>query len=44
MTNYLQKVINLFYFIDENLRKVFKNNLESHNINHANSIFTITPI
>ena len=36
-------MINPYYFIDENLKKVFKINLESHNINHANSILTITP-
>ena len=33
-----------FYFIDENLKIGFKINLESHNINHAISILTITPI
>ena len=44
MTNYLQKIFNPFYFIDENLKTGFKINVESHNINHANSIFTITPI
>ena len=32
------------YFIDENLKNGFKINLESHNISHANSILTITPI
>ena len=32
-----------FYFIDENSKIGFKINLESHNINHANSILTITP-
>ena len=37
-------MINPFYFIDENLKNGFKVNLESHNINHANSILTITPI
>ena len=31
------------YFIDENLKNGFKINLESHNVNHANSILTITP-
>ena len=36
-------MINPYYFIDENLKNGFKNNLESHNINHANSILTITP-
>ena len=34
---------NPYYFIDENLKNGFKINLESHNINHANSILTITP-
>ena len=38
-----KKMINPYYFIDENLKNGFKNNLESHNINHANSILTITP-
>ena len=32
-----------YYFIDENLKVGFKNNLETHNINHANSILTTTP-
>ena len=36
-------MINPYYFIDENLKIGFKNNLESHKINHANSISTITP-
>ena len=36
-------MINLYYFIDENLKNGFKINLESHNISHANSILTITP-
>ena len=36
-------MINLIYFLDENLKIVFKINLESHNINHAKSILTITP-
>ena len=34
---------NPYYFIDENLKIGFKINLESHNINHANSIITIAP-
>ena len=34
---------NPYYFIDENLKNGFKNNLESHNFSHANSILTITP-
>ena len=33
-----------YYFFDENLKTVFKINLESHNVNHANSILTITPM
>ena len=37
-------MINPYYFIDENLKIGFKINLESHNINHAISILTITPI
>ena len=36
-------MINRYYFIDENLKIGFKINLESHNINHANSVLTITP-
>ena len=36
-------MINPFYFIDENIKIGFKNNLESQNINHAKSILTITP-
>ena len=36
-------MINPYYFIDENLKIGFKNNLESHNFSHANSILTITP-
>ena len=36
-------MINPYYFINENLKIGFKNNLESHNINHATSILTITP-
>ena len=35
-------MINLYFFIDENLKIGFKINLENHNINHANSILTIT--
>ena len=35
-------MINPYYFIDENL-KIFKINLESHNINHANSLLIIEP-
>ena len=36
-------MINPYYFIDENLKNGFKNNLESHNFSHAKSILTITP-
>ena len=32
-----KKMINPYYFLDENLKIGFKINLESHNINHANS-------
>ena len=37
-------MINPYYFIDKNLKIVFKINLEGHNISHATSILTITPI
>ena len=33
-------MINPYYFVDENLKIVFKINLESHNISHTNSILT----
>ena len=36
-------MINPYYFIDENLKIGFKINLESHNINHANSFLNIEP-
>ena len=36
-------MINPYYFLDEKLKIGFKINLESQNINHANSILTITP-
>ena len=36
-------MINPYTFIDENLKIGFKINLESHNINHANTILHITP-
>ena len=36
-------MINPYYFIDESLKIGFKINLESHNINHANSSLNITP-
>ena len=38
-----KKMINLYYFIDENSKIGFKTNLESHNINHANSLLNIEP-
>ena len=38
-----KKMINPYYFIDENLKIGFKINLESHTISHANSILTIIP-
>ena len=36
-------MINPYYFIDEKLRIGFKIKLESHNINHANSLLNIIP-
>ena len=36
-------MINPYYFTDRNLKVGFKNNLDSHHINHANSKLTITP-
>ena len=39
-----EKIIDPYYFIDGNLKNGSKIILESHNINHANSILTITPI
>ena len=36
--------ISPYYFIDKNLKIGFKINLDSQNINHANSILNITPI
>ena len=38
-----KKMINPYFFIDENLKNDLKINLDSHNINHANSIWSITP-
>ena len=38
-----RKMINPYYFTDRNLKIGFKINLDSHNINHANSKVTITP-
>ena len=36
-------MIDPYYFIDENLKIGLKINLESHNINHANSLLNIEP-
>ena len=33
-----KKMINPYFFTDENLKIGFKINLESHNVNHANSL------
>ena len=38
-----KRMVNPYYFIDENLKIGFRNNLESHNINHANSLLNIEP-
>ena len=38
-----KKMINPYFFIDENFNIGFKINLESHNINHANSLLNIIP-
>ena len=38
-----KKMIIPYYFTDRNLNVEFKNNLDSHNINHVNSKLTITP-
>ena len=38
-----KRMINPYYFIDENLKIGFKTNLESHNINHANFLLNIEP-
>ena len=38
-----KKMINPYYFKDENLKIGFKSNIESHNINHANSLLNIEP-
>ena len=38
-----KKMINPYYFIDENLKIGFKINLESHNNNHAKSLLNIQP-
>ena len=39
-----EKMIDPYYFIDGNLKNGSKIFLEGHNINHANSVLTITPI
>ena len=39
-----EKMIYPYYFTDENLKRGFKFNLESHNTNQANSILSIIPI
>ena len=36
-------MITLYYFTDRNLKVGFKIYLDSHHINHASSILTITP-
>ena len=38
-----KKMINPYYFIDENLKVGFKIILDSHNLHHTNSKLTITP-
>ena len=38
-----KKMLNPFYFTDRNLQVGFKIDLDSHQINHANSKLTITP-
>ena len=38
-----KSMINPYYFTDRDLQIGFNINLDSHNINHANSILTITP-
>ena len=35
-------MIDRYYFTQENLKVGFKNNPDSHNFNHANSILSIT--
>ena len=39
-----KKRINPYNFLHQNLKIGFEINLDSHNIDHANSILTITPI
>ena len=38
-----EKMINPYYFIDENLKIGFKINQESQNVNHANSLLILRP-
>ena len=38
-----KKMINPYYFIDEIVKMGFKFNLETHNVNHANSFLNIIP-
>ena len=38
-----KKMINPYYFIDENLRKSFKKNLQNHKFFHSNSLLNIEP-
>ena len=38
-----KKMINPYFFFDENLKIGFKIILESHNVNHANSLLNIEP-
>ena len=39
----VKKMINPYYFTDENLKIGFKINLESYNINHANCLLNTEP-
>ena len=39
-----KKMKNLYHFTNKKLKNGSKNNLESHNVNHANSILILTPI
>ena len=38
-----KRMINPYKFVDENLKIGFKTNLESHHINHGNSLLNIIP-
>ena len=38
-----QKLINPYYFVDENLKNGFKIKIESHNVNHPNSLLNNIP-